>query len=357
MPTNKLASIRYKILDELLSDRYHNYSMDDLTDKVNDRLTEMELSKNCVSRRTIEKDISFLENESPYYAEIERYSVEEFDKEKCRNHIKRCLRYAEPGFSIFKKEMTDDEKYLLSEAISMLGQFDGLPNFEALESFRLGLGVKTKSNAISFCKNPLENSSLIGELFTCITQKQVVEIAHHKFGIGNEITKTNVHPYLLKEYNRRWYLFGATERDNILLCFGLERIEKVTPLPGHLYIPYEGDINEYFDDIIGITNIRENKVQTIKFWVNDREAAYVRTKPLHDSQIHYKGNSEESLRALYPQLESGMFFSIKCKENYELIRELSSFGAGLVVLEPLDIRESVRKRSLDTLKMYEKLNK
>ena len=37
---------------------------------------------------------------------------------------KRCLRYANPSFSIFKKEMTDDEEYLLKEALSMLGQFD-----------------------------------------------------------------------------------------------------------------------------------------------------------------------------------------------------------------------------------------
>ena len=41
MPINKNAIIRYKILDEQLSSRYHNYSLDDLTEEVNNRLAEM----------------------------------------------------------------------------------------------------------------------------------------------------------------------------------------------------------------------------------------------------------------------------------------------------------------------------
>ena len=41
MPANKNAMTRYKILDELLSNRYHNYSLDDLTEEVNKRLAEM----------------------------------------------------------------------------------------------------------------------------------------------------------------------------------------------------------------------------------------------------------------------------------------------------------------------------
>lgn len=41
MPANKNAMTRYKILDDLLSNRYHNYSLDDLTEEVNLRLSEM----------------------------------------------------------------------------------------------------------------------------------------------------------------------------------------------------------------------------------------------------------------------------------------------------------------------------
>lgn len=38
MPANKNAMTCYKILDELLSNQYHNYSLDDLTEEVRDDL-------------------------------------------------------------------------------------------------------------------------------------------------------------------------------------------------------------------------------------------------------------------------------------------------------------------------------
>lgn len=54
MPANKNAMTRYKILDELLSSRYHNYSLDDLTEEVSNRLADMYPDTNGVVRRTIE---------------------------------------------------------------------------------------------------------------------------------------------------------------------------------------------------------------------------------------------------------------------------------------------------------------
>ena len=102
MPKNKNAMSRYMILDELLRDRYHNYSLDDLTEIVNDRLAVMGIEP--VVRRSIEKDLRFLEYESDFLVELERYTakgVDSFDKESQRTITKRCIRYADPTFSIF----------------------------------------------------------------------------------------------------------------------------------------------------------------------------------------------------------------------------------------------------------------
>lgn len=353
MPVNKNAMTRYKILDELLSSRYHNYSLDDLTEEVNSRLVKMYPESNGVVRRTIEKDISYLEYEGPFLVEIERYTVLGYDSIKQKSVSKQCLRYATLGFSIFKKEMTTDEEYLLREALSLLGQFDGLPNLEALESLRLGLGVKQdERKIISFTHNPLENTNLLGELFTAISQQQVVEIHYHKFGTPNNIQTIKIHPYLLKEYNRRWFVVGAAEDGGRIMCYSLDRINKVIPLPSHSYQSYNGDINEYFEDIIGVTNYSNKEAYSILFWVSDQSKDYVLSKPLHDSQKHYTGTSCSKYRNLYPNLMGGDFFSIECKENYELIRELTSFGADLIVLSPDFICTEIRKWITNMQKVY-----
>lgn len=104
MPTNKNAMTRYKILDELLSSRYHNYSLDDLTEEVSKRLSDMYPDTDGVGRRTIEKDINYLEYEGPFMVEIERYSVASYNHDTNKTYSKRCLRYANPAFSIFKKK-------------------------------------------------------------------------------------------------------------------------------------------------------------------------------------------------------------------------------------------------------------
>ena len=345
MPANKNAMTRYKILDELLSSRYHNYSLDDLTEEVSNRLADMYPDTNGVVRRTIEKDIYYLEYEGPFMVDIERYSVPGYSKEKQKSYMKQCLRYAQPSFSIFKKEMTSDEEYLLSEALSLLGQFDGLPNLDALEGLRLGLGInKYERQIISFTKNPLENSNLLGELFTAASQKQVVEIQYHKFSSPERELVINLHPYLLKEYNRRWYLFAAAEDDEKMLCFGLDRIDKVVPLPSHKYVEYEGDLNERFEDIIGVTLFEDSPVYSIIFWVSDFSKDYVLTKPIHESQKRVNVNKVLGLREQYPSLINGIFLQIDCRDNYELIRELAYFGKDLIVLSPSIIQDKVWNR-------------
>lgn len=168
MPANKNAMTRYMILDELLSNRYHDYSLDELTDEVSRRLSDLYSDTKGVVRRTIEKDINYLEYEGPFMVEIERRWVPCVNSDG-KTSQKKCLRYKDSSFSIFRKALSDDEKYLLREAFSLLGQFEGLPNLEALEALRKSLELPVPEDMqrtiISFTKNPLENSNLLGELF------------------------------------------------------------------------------------------------------------------------------------------------------------------------------------------------
>ena len=355
MPKNKNAMTRYKILDELLSNRYHNYSLDDLTEEVNNRLSDINPETDGVGRRTIEHDIEYLEYKGPFEGvDIERYYV----AAGTNGRKKMCLRYASPNFSIFSKPLTDDEEYLLKEALSLLGQFEGLPSLEGLEGLRLGLGVRDNERKIvSFTKNPLENSNIFGKLFTAISERQVIELHHHKFNDPNKGLAVAIYPYLLKEYNRRWYLFGSAESDLKLLNFALDRIDDVVPLPSHKYVDYDGDLNERFEDIVGVTLFDDSPLYEIYFWVSDMSKDYVGTKPIHESQRTLSDAKVSELRERYPALDGGRFYRIDCKENYELIRELASFGKELVVLEPSEIQDKIWERICGMEAEYMKVRK
>ena len=153
MPANKNAFIRYKYLDELLSDRHHYYDIHDLTERCNEKLISNAYEE--VGQRTIEKDIHFLED-APICAEIERF----------RKNGKSCIRYAKKGFSIFSQELSQEERLLLREVLATLGQFEGLDHFTWLDNFKIGLGIDDEKKIISFSNNHyLKNSSFLGQLF------------------------------------------------------------------------------------------------------------------------------------------------------------------------------------------------
>ena len=205
---------------------------------------------------------------------------------------------------------------------------------------------------ISFTKNPLENSNLLGELFTVISQKQVIEIHYHTFAAPQDDRHIIFHPYLLKEYNRRWFVIGAADSDGKILNFSLDRINKIVPLTARDYIEPSEGLLERFEDIIGVTYLDDSPIYQIIFWANDKEKDYIKTKPIHESQRNLTGEREEQLRKENPALSGGSFFRIDCKYNYELIRALTSYGGGVIVLAPSEIREEIIKRVKDMALSY-----
>lgn len=342
MPTNKNALIRYKYLDRLLSDHHHYYDIHDLTDKVNDMLCDEGFRE--VTQRCIEKDL--VELEGLFSAPIERFS----------KNGKRCISYGKYSFSIFSQAMSREEINLLREVLSTIGQFDGLDNFRWLDDFKIGLGLEERRQIISFSYNPyLKNSNLLGTLFDNISNEVVIRLSYHTFS-DETIRSIDFHPYLLKQYNDRWYLLGAADSDKKLLKFALDRIDEVEPLPEKKYQECPDDLAEHFEDIVGVTLYEDRYVEHVLFWVNDISKGYVLTKPIHGSQTPIKGDKELQLRDQYPQLEGGTFFTIDCIRNYELIRELTSYGKDLIVLSDGEVKNDILKRIHGMTDNYSKTN-
>ncbi|MGM9778446.1 MAG: WYL domain-containing protein, partial [Prevotella sp.] len=109
------------------------------------------------------------------------------------------------------------------------------------------------------------------------------------------------------------------------------------------------------EDIVGVTNFKDSPVYEIYFWVSDTSKEYVKTKPIHESQRTLNETTTTAMREKYPLLIGGQFFRIDCKCNYELIRELTSFGKELIVLEPEHIYNKVNERISEMIEEYGKL--
>lgn len=342
MPANKNAVIRYKILDQLLKDRHHYYNMVEITEKVNDELEF--LGYLPVTKRALEKDICYLQEE-PFNAEIERF----------KHDGKHCVKYRKRNYSIFHKDLTDEEEALICEALNTIGQFEGLPNFNWLDDLQADFSIKRRDKVMLFSKNTrLRHKELLASLFECTSNKQVITL-HYKRFTSKEEDVYEFHPYILKQYNDRWYLVGWRPSDNEICTLPIDRIETFEPNMTKKFLPYSGDIEKYFDDVVGITVYKDAPVEDVYLWVSNHEYSYISTKPIHNSQEFIGRETDEGkmLTAKYPQVGPfGYFARLRCKQNFELERELCSHFGGVIVLEPKSLKESIASKISEMNEKY-----
>ena len=81
----------------------------------------------------------------------------------------------------------------------------------------------------------------------------VVFLTYQRFGDKTSLN-IDLSPYLLKQYNDRWYLIGSTTDDDKILTLPLDRIVEIQPSKIQDYKNPPDDFDEYFDDIVGVSN-------------------------------------------------------------------------------------------------------
>ena len=68
------------------------------------------------------------------------------------------------------------------------------------------------------------------------------------------------------------------------------------------------------------------------------------------------GEEYATLRKSHPNLKQGNFFRLKCMINYELTREILSYGQGIIVLSPTSFREKIAEHITSIQENYNKTN-
>jgi predicted DNA-binding transcriptional regulator YafY len=324
MALTKNSTLRYKILDECLGNPGKRYTFEDLKETINRALIEINPNGGGISDRQLRYDLKYLEE---YYNAPVKMMIEgrkRFYSYENQNH-----------FSIFNNPLTKSEKDHLEQAMLSLMQFSNRPGFEWLSN--LGPIFKDKINSaqvksvIEYESNlDYQGNNLVSEIFSAILNKVVLSFDYQPF-VGRKLPVV-CHPYFLKQYNGRWYVFGRHEqRNNNQWHFPLERIENLAVNFDFKYqLDETEDWQDYFYDIIGVTRFDE-KVERIVLHVNKEMAPYIQTKPLHPTQKFRKINEH-----LYE-------VEINVIPNLELNSLLLSFGKHLIVKEPLFLKQKLKE--------------
>ena len=202
MGVNKNAYIRYQTLDKCFSNPYKLFFIEDLLEEVNKALEYVNGFDSIIKKRQLFDDIKFMESESGWAIPLERF------KEGRRTFY----RYSDINFSIKNQKITDNEIDVINSALIVLTRFRGLPQFDWINE----LSTKLKSHfeledapeIISFDHNEfLAGLDLLPSLYQSILNKAVLSVEYQAFHMEASIEYV-IHPYYLKQYNKRWFLLG-----------------------------------------------------------------------------------------------------------------------------------------------------
>lgn len=330
MSINKNAYLRYQVLDKCFSNKYRMYFIDDLLDEVNKALEEFNGDGSKVERRQLFDDIKFMESEAGFSIPLERI----------RQGKKVYYRYSEPEFSIKNQKISDDEVETINSALMVLLRFRGIPQFEwvneifpKLQSAFQGEEFK---EVISFDQNEyLVGLDNLPTLYKSITNKSALIIEYQSFK-DTKPKQFIIHPYYLKQFNKRWFMFGLNDKDKLIYNLPLDRIISITQSSKKYIDNTTLDFKDYFEDIVGVSFTPNEKPIKIKLKINNEVTPYILTKPLHGSQKKLESNAD------------GIIIEIEVIPNIELRQLILSYGDGIEVISPKSYRDQM-KNTIDNM--------
>ena len=339
MAQNKNALIRYKTIDKCLQNYNRYWTLDDLIEACSDALYEYEGRDINVSKRTIQLDIQMMRSDKlGYNAPIEVYD-------------RKYYRYADPEYSITDIPLTENDMNVLSETVEMLKQFKDFSLFSELGGIIQRLEDKVysekthQSAIIHLDKNEnLKGLEYLDTLYQAILKKIVLKIKYQSFTARNP-SEFVFHPFILKEFNNRWFLVGKpnAKKNQPVVTLALDRIVSIDYDVNILYddIGFNGD--EYYKNTIGVTVLNDDQVQEVELKIDRSNAPYVLTKPFHHSQ------------EIIEKRENGdIIISLCVHLNFELERLILGFGDAIEVRKPNSLRKRIRKKLENALKNYQR---
>ena len=158
-----------------------------------------------------------------------------------------------------------------------------------------------------------------------------LSMTYQSFG-RSEPTTFEVEPYCVKLFEQRWYMLGMSDK---LRIYSLDRIKALEPTERKFKLPKKFDAAKFFEDYYGIIiGDKEFDVCPVALKVDSWQSKYLRTLPLHHSQVEVERTEEYSI------------FEYRLCPSFDFRQKILSMGATTEVLAPAELIAKVREEGI-----------
>ena len=158
-----------------------------------------------------------------------------------------------------------------------------------------------------------------------------LSMTYHSFH-REEPSTFEVEPYCVKLFEQRWYMLGMSDK---LRIYALDRIKALEPTERKFKLPKKFDAAKFFEDYYGIIIGDEDfDVEPVALKVDWWQSKYLRTLPLHHTQVEVVRNEEFSI------------FEYRLCPSFDFRQKLLSMGGSVEVLAPAELIAKVREEGI-----------
>lgn len=329
MPLNRNTLIRLRTIDACLIRRNRLWTVEDLRQACEDALIEYE-GIDSVSLRTIQRDIELMRSDklgynAPIIVKDRKYYM-----------------YDDPDYSITQLPLSQHDLDELAQAMDILRQYRDFSQFNGTDDILTRLNDRINSNCrkheqVIFLDTNLRLKGLhfISELYDHIVNEKAISVCYQSYK-AMQPSLFHLSPYLLKEFNNRWFVVGYVNEKKKVMTLALDRIIELESNSSPKFRENTFfERNSYFDCIIGVTRDINSKTESIVLKFDKEEAPYVETKPIHSTQT------------ILAKTENGeITINIQVCLNLELERLIIGFADHVEVIAPKLLRHRIAKRLL-----------
>ncbi len=134
-----------------------------------------------------------------------------------------------------------------------------------------------------------------------------------------------VEPWCVKLFEQRWYMLGKGGYDEPRI-YALDRIKALEPTDRKFKLPKKFDAAEFFKDYYGIIISDDDyDVCPVALLVDAQQRNYLRTLPLHHTQVEVERNDKYSI------------FEYRLCPTYDFRQKVLSMGGSVEVLAPQEL--------------------
>ncbi len=328
--------MRIRTIDTCLRNRYRLWTIEDLRQACEDALYDYE-GIESISLRTVQRDIELMRGDKlGYYAPI---VVKE----------KKYYEYSDPDYSITQLPLSEYDLAELNSAIDIIKQYQGFNKIKGQEDVLTRMQdqvqMQRSNRQIVFIETnrQLKGLHFLAQLYEHIRNNEVIVVHYHSFRSLKETTFT-LSPYILSEYNNRWFLVAYCMNKHNVMTLALDRMISVEKSDGIYVENTFFEPEKYLGEMIGITRGVQSKPAHVVLRFDSDQAPYVMTKPMHHSQQIIEKKEDGSIVI-------GFYVIL----NMELEGKILAYGSHVEVIAPRILRSRISQHLLTAVTKYQNL--